>query len=118
MEAQTDSTDAADLFFKEMQGYLEQYRSYLRKDLTQGTVNKHASLIGSFIDELNARYGITGFEQITAGMCGSKFVRFYNSHSSESIQLQTAKNTIYRFFSFIYDVHGIANHELLRKLKK
>jgi hypothetical protein len=118
MEHYSGDLEPSELFMKEMRSYLLEYEKYLGDELAKSTVRKHTGVISFFIDELNARYGVTGFEQITLGMCGSKLVGFYNSHCRESLQLQTAKNILYRFFRFIYDKHGIANHELLQKLKK
>jgi hypothetical protein len=45
-------------------------------------------------------------------------LRSYNHHSSEAVQLSTHSNTMRKFFRFVYEKHGIANHDLLRKLSK
>jgi hypothetical protein len=115
---ETNDLDDAELFMEEMEGYLEEYGEYLETVLKPRSIGRHADLIGFFIDELNARYGVTGFEQITYGMCGSKFVGYYNSICDESVQLKSAKNILLRFFTFIYDTHGIGNDELMAKLAR
>ena len=113
-----EDLDAAELFMEEMEGYLEEYDEYLETVLKPRSIGRHTRLIGFFIDELNARYGVTGFEHITYAMCGSKFVRYYNSNCDESMQLKSSKNILLRFFSFIYDRHGIGNDALMGKLAK
>lgn len=109
--------DAAEAFMHTMMSYLKNYKAHLEKILTKNTVRKHASLVVYFIDELYSMYAVTCLEQITLGMCGSKFVRSYNSNCDEKIQLQTAKNMLYRFFRFIADSQDIMFWPLLRKLK-
>lgn len=110
--------DAAELFRKEMKGYRNDYENFLKEKYSRSTANKHIYLISFLIDELDVKYTVNGFEKITLGMCGSKLVSTYNSTYSESLQLATCKNILFGFFNFIYSKYGIANQELLQKLKK
>jgi hypothetical protein len=107
-------------FEKELREYLDAYNEYLTHEekLKSPTVSKHISLLSHMIGFACGYHSVYGFEDFTLTIIGSKMLHSFNHHNTESYPLDRSYRIIYRFFDFIYSRYGIANHELLAKLRK
>jgi hypothetical protein len=120
MKTAADELNEYEGFERELHEYLIAYEKHLadNEKLKPATVRKHTNYIHFMISQGYGYHAINGFEDFTLTIIGSKMVRSYNHHNSKALQLSTAYNMSLRFFTFIYNEFGIANQELLHKLRK
>ena len=118
MEEDEEELLDLEVFRNELEGYLEEYEAYLAKSYKPATVRRHSLVIGSAIEFACGYHDVTGFEHITRGVWGSRFVRSHNHHSSDSLQAVTAKNTLLGFLRFVRETYGFSAPMLTETLKK
>ena len=95
----------------------KEFEEHLLSTRSPRTANKHATIIGLFIDFLCYNTDVRRLEDITRGIANSYFRRWYISKVGDCTESEL-KTAVKKFFEYLANERGIVNEQVLESFKR
>jgi hypothetical protein len=108
---------ACEAFLDELHGYLIDYEKALLLQVKKPTVQKHIVVLKLWTEFICLYHSLTDFSGLSVALVNSTFFAYFKSYNEDDLTPIATSNIVKRFLLFVYDKYGIANADVMRKLK-
>lgn len=104
-------------FLTELQSYLNDYNVYLLQQVKRPTAQKHSIVLKHWCEFICLYHSLTDFAGLSVALVNSKFYSYFKAYNEDALTPVATSNIVKRFLLFVYNSYGIANADVMRKLK-
>ncbi|CAK0769956.1 hypothetical protein CCP3SC1_590010 [Gammaproteobacteria bacterium] len=106
-------------FYNALTALNNEFKEYLTERFSARTADKHASVVGMFIEFLCRYTDVSNLEEVTVGMANSHFHAWYRRKVLfRDITDSERKVALSKFFLFLAEEKGITNSKVLTSFSK
>jgi site-specific recombinase XerD len=103
-------------FRKMLEGFNQDFESYLTEQFSIRTARKHSYKVALFIDFLCWNTDVISIDEITRGIANSHFRKWYMSKIGDCSENEL-KSAIKKFFQFLAEKKGIRNEKVMMSFR-